>query len=192
MPKTKKTRVREDLPVNQPEIFRNVMEICHYFGVSRRAVYDWINGPGSPRRNEDGSFNKQEFIEWYAARKDARKLVATTGDEDKGIDEQLSLAKLRKENALASIHEIKAKLLDPEFISTMEANQFLTTFFGELRRNFLSLPVDMCASYPLSYREVVQEDLRARVEMVLNQMADWILEFQKRRGSDIEIHGLDD
>lgn len=146
--------------------------------------------PGKP-----GNFDIDEIREWMICEKLDRKPQedddSPTAEKFQKLQYQLEKAKTRKEKALAVQHEIKARLIDPKFVSSLEVNQFFSEFFTELRRNLVAIPVDMCASYPASYRQSVQQDLLNRLELFLNQMADFVDKFNAEHQITTGEHDLD-
>ncbi len=161
-------------------ILQTQTDLAKYLGVHRKTVTEWMNSHNPPPKHKD-YFVVAEIDEWYAT-----KMRKPAHDENAkarfNLDFEKEKAKLRKEQALALQYEFKAAQLNPDFVPVVEVNQFLTSFFTELRRNALAIPPEMCATYPPEVRELVQADLQARLEMLLNYAADWV-ENWERAGS---------
>ena len=165
-------------------------EVARQLEISTRTVESWRRRP-NPMPGRQGAYDIDEIREWMICEGLQREREPDfSEDQDDGGDEptakkfqklqfELEKAKTRKEKALAAQHEIKAKLIDPEFVAALEVNQFFGEFFAELRRNLLAIPVDMCAAFPTSYRATVQKDLTNRLELFLNQMGDFVDKFNQ-------------
>ncbi len=165
-------------------------EVARHLEISTRTVESWRRRP-NPMPGRQGAYDIEEIREWIICEGLQREPdFPGDSDDEGGGDEptakkfqklqfELEKAKTRKEKALAAQHEIKAKLIDPEFVSSLEVNQFFGEFFADLRRNLLAIPVDMCAAYPNNYRAAVQKDLTNRLELFLNQMGDFVDRFNQ-------------
>lgn len=167
-------------------VFPTLIDVARHYGVTRKCVNDWTN-EANPMPGVKPNFRKSEIDQWLQSRPGAmkRKLKSepSTGSGNEIAELQLKTerAKARKETALADQHEIKVKLIDPRFVSAVEVNQLFSEFFIELRKNTTAIPVDMCAAYPASIRVDLQKDLSQRLNLLLNQMGDFVERFNRTR-----------
>jgi hypothetical protein len=186
-------------------VVATLSEVARQLEISTRTVESWRRRP-NPLPGGQGAYDIDEIREWMVCEGLQRKEepdfasdIGEDGDEPTAkkfqkLQFELEKAKTRKEKALAAQHEIKAKLIDPEFVSSLEVNQFFGEFFAELRRNLLAIPVDMCAAYPTSYRAAVQKDLTNRAELFLNQMGDFVDRFNQAHqpANALDTQNIDD
>lgn len=184
-------------------IVATLHEVARQLEISTRTVESWRRRP-NPLPGRQGAYDIDEIRDWMICEGLQRKEPDFPEDEDDAdeptakkfqrLQFELEKAKARKEKALAAQHEIKAKLIDPEFVSSLEVNQFFGEFFAELRRNLLAIPVDMCAAYPTSYRAAVQKDLTNRLELFLNQMGDFVDKFNQAHqpANALDTENIDD
>lgn len=157
-------------------VVRTQTDLAKHLNVARRTVVEWTNERNPPPRQADGSYILTEVQAWHEARK--ARLRKPVDERREELNYRKEETKLRKETALAMQAEFKAKRMDPDFVPVVDVNQFLTSFFTELRRNALAIPPEMCATYPTEVRELVQGDLESRLKMLLNYAADWVENWQ--------------
>lgn len=175
--------------------FATVDQVAAHYNVGRRTVFEWKNArPPMPSHDVPGKpsvYYQDEIDAWLELRKKKKPVDENEAAKQRRLQLEELEAKVRKENALADQHEVKAKALDPVFVSALQVNQFLATFFAELRKNVRAIPSEMCASYPKEFRDIVKQDLSDRHELLLNQMGDWVEEFNRRTEIE-EPDGLGD
>lgn len=165
--------------------------VAKHFGVAVRTVTKWTDRL-VPMPGARGNYVVEDIEAWraesFAKGKDQQVIEpnATTKSRELSdfaeVQKQLQFTKLRKENALAKQNEIKAQRMDDEFIPLHVVAEWVSEFLV-LQRNLLtSIPVDMFAASPDEHRKIYQPDLKARIDIHLNHMADYIERADDLRG----------
>lgn len=80
------------------------------------------------------------------------------------------LAEAEQKKAAAAITRYQATLLDTSVCTLEQIDQFVSQWFGELRIMLTRLPEEFAAAYPPDTRRQLEDDLRARVELILRAM----------------------
>lgn len=165
-----------------PAVFKKVAEIAAHYQVVRNTVYQWFR-EANPPPGRKGHWKRSEIDKWLESRPKWKRQVQEPARESLQMRE--AKAKVRKLEAAAKRAEQQAREGDKQFVTVLVVNQFLGEFFSTLRRNAQAIPADMAAAYPEEWRDRVRGDLTNRMELLLNQMADFaeVFEPPKEEGS---------
>lgn len=160
--------------------------IAEHYGVGTRTVREWTKRV-DPMPGKPGAYDIEEIDKWrsdtFLKGKNQRAIGGDgQGDEHQSLNRQLLETKVRKETSLARQNEIKAKKMDDEFVQVSVVEEWVSEFLRLQRDLLTSMPIEMFASAPDEVRKAYQPDLNARIEIHLNQMADWIERAEDLRG----------
>lgn len=189
MAKKTSTKKKESSP--KSSVVSSQKAVANHFDVSTRTVNDWLNRP-DPMPGKKGSYDLVAIEKWradnFAKGKDQQFVEApdaaaveskeTKSKKKNSGGESLSqtylIEKIRKERALADQNEIKATRMDEEYIPISDLLQWVTAFLTLQRKLLTAMPVEMFADAPDNMRKIYQPDLKARIDIYLNQMGDWV------------------
>ena len=162
---------------SKPRIVKTAKEVADHFEVSKQAVSQWKKRV-DPMPGKSGHYDLDEIEAWH----DSTFLKGKPGDSNNELMKEMLLAKIRKETALADQNEIKAKRMDEDYIPISDVLEWVTEFLTLQRKLITAMPVEMFADAPDEIRKIYQPDLKARMDIHLNQMADWIERVEDQRG----------
>lgn len=170
-----------------------VQDVAKHFGVTTRTVRKWRER-ADPMPGKDGEFDIEKIAKWreLTFQKDKRQRPIDVEGNDKGQAsseiQRLRLksmeTKLRKDHSLARQAEIKAQRMDDEFVALGTVREWVSEFLIQQRNLLTSIPVEMFAAAPDEHREIYEPDLKARIDIHLNQMGDYIERVEDLRDSE--------
>ena len=176
--------ITEDKP--KPNVALSQREVGEHFKVKLSTVKKW-SGDGMP--GQKGHYDLEAIAKWVMANHKAKKPHRDKGDTE--LSEEAARAVAIQEIEKAAKLELERKKL--ERVDRIEegglcrlddVNRFITEFLTEFRQNLTRMVVDFSAGYGPKLQPSLREDLGARVELNLNQMADWA-----ERLEEVEILG---
>lgn len=156
-------------------------DVANEMGVSLSAIRKWcqrsVPMPGKP-----GKYCIEEIKAWHeetfrrSPEKDQEKRgdAQESGKSSKSDQQRLLRAQADKEEALASIKKRQDRVEDGGLAHQEDVDRFISEFLSEARRLFGRLPVEASAKLPVRMRIEIKEDLEKRVNIVLNQLGDWL------------------
>ena len=149
-------------------IVKSLREVAERCCVSVDTVNEWRKRgmPGNP-----GSWDLTEIANWRSEKIVAKK--ATINTKQEGLAEERIKSDLRLKKVRAEREEAKLRKELGDLIDRHDVDQFFSEFFTELRRQSQRIPQEMCLGYPADIKDSLQEDIKSRIEMLLNSMATW-------------------
>ena len=168
-------------------------DVAAHFKVTVRTVNKWKKR-ADPMPWKPGQFNLNTIATWRAKSftkgKDQQVIDPDATEESKErtehqkLQHDINVTKWEKEKALTKQNQIKALRMDDEFIPLEQIRNWVSDFLT-LQRNLLaSIPVDMFASAEDEHRKIYQPDLKVRLDIHSNQMADWMERVEDLRGAE--------
>lgn len=153
----------DDAPDTAGEtIVRTIAEVANHFGVSTKAVANWLKDPHFPgqagqRGRQNGRFPLEAIAAWREARDGTR-------EDDVG-----SSARERKWNADAEIRELELAKLRGELIEVDVVVAEMEQAINNAKAVLSDLPDEILDELPEAVRKKLGGSLRAKIERRITQ-----------------------
>lgn len=160
MGKNKRT---EKAPKKEDAKARTYADVAARYKVHRDTVRrDW-KAAGMPKL--PATF--ESLDRWKATLKSK---PATESNRITEAREAKMIAEASKREAEALIARHKARLLEDNIVSLEQVDHFLSLFLTEARMMLTRLPEEVASGYPGKIRHSLEEDLKARIDLILRAL----------------------
>ena len=162
---------KKDKPPEAPQGLRtqSTEEIIDAFDINRQTLARWVRQgcPCTRGRGKSNLFDQGEVASWMKA----KGLTGAVGRPGGPTSDKLAAAKLRKELAMAELHEIKAARERGGLIDRAEQERENVRKFTVIRNKLLALPATAAAALQGLNALEIQAALEARIRDALTELS---------------------
>jgi terminase small subunit / prophage DNA-packing protein len=146
-------------------------EILEVIGINRQTLQAWVK-KGCPCTKARGKGKQNKFDQFeVAAWMKANNLSGTVGRPTGPVSEQLAAAKLRKENAMAELHEIRVAREKGELVEKAEQERLNIKKFTVIRNKLMGLPAAAAPAIAGLEAPAIETALECRIRDLLAELS---------------------
>lgn len=152
----------------------------------RSTIHTWVER-GEISRDGQGRVLEAEVLAYDASRK-----TNAGADGAPTLAQRKAAAEAAKLEIDAATKRLKLRVLRRELVDRRQVMAVLGEMIITVRSQFERIHVELGPVFPKKYRAMLMEEVRRKVEMTLNQLADWKLpafespDADDEAGDDIE------